>query len=63
MLHILKFFYIMKVIIFSISCCLFLSSCYAFLKADKLVYSGSVAKKPITEIVVDSTYNAEITSE
>lgn len=53
----------MKPLIFSICCCCLLSSCYAFLKADKLIYSGTFAKKPVTEVVVDSSYNADITSE
>lgn len=34
-----------------------LSSCYAFLQADKLIYAGTVAKKPQQiEAVDDSIY-------
>lgn len=36
-----------------------LSSCYAFLKADKLVYAGTMAKRPVT-VTVDSVYNVEV---
>lgn len=36
-----------------------LSGCYAFLRADKIVYAGTVAKKPV-EIVVDTAYNTEV---
>lgn len=36
-----------------------LQSCYAFLRADKIVYAGTVAKKPV-EIVVDTAYNTEV---
>lgn len=39
-----------------------LSSCYAFMKADKLIYTGTIAKKP-TEIMVDSSYNASVIVE
>lgn len=39
-----------------------LSSCYAFMKADKLIYTGTIAKKP-TEIVVDSSYSATVIVE
>lgn len=40
----------------------FLNSCYAFLKADKLVYAGTVAKRPV-EIKVDSTFNTEVITD
>ena len=50
----------MKIKIFA---CLFavycLSSCYAFLKADKLVYSGTFAKKP-SVVTIDSVYQVEV---
>lgn len=39
--------------------CVLFSSCYAFLKADKLVYGGSVAKSP-QYIQVDSVYNSVV---
>lgn len=39
-----------------------MQSCYAFMKADKLIYTGTIAKKP-TEIVVDSSYNASVIVE
>lgn len=51
-----------------VSFCLFigfvsaLHSCYAFMKADKLIYTGTIAKKP-TEIIVDSSYNASVIVE
>lgn len=41
---------------FVLSC---LTSCYAFLKADKLVYAGTMAKKPVT-VQVDSIYNVNV---
>lgn len=37
----------------------FFNSCYAFLKADKLVYAGTVAKRPVT-IEVDSVYQTSV---
>lgn len=39
------------------SCCL--ESCYAFLQADKLIYAGTVAKRPVT-ITVDSLNSATV---
>lgn len=39
-----------------------LSSCYAFLKADKLVYAGTLAKRPVT-VEVDTNYQVEIQTE
>lgn len=36
-----------------------LSSCYAFLKADKLVYTGTMAKRPVT-MAVDSTFEVQV---
>lgn len=36
-----------------------LSSCYAFMKADKLVYAGTIAKRPV-QITVDSVFNTEV---
>lgn len=48
-----------KNLVFSFFICAFLSSCYAFLRADKVIYSGSIAKSPQT-IVVDSIYNSVV---
>lgn len=36
--------------------CVLFQGCYAFLKADKLVYAGTFAKAPVS-VVVDSAYN------
>lgn len=33
--------------------CFILSSCYAFLQADKLVYAGTLAKKPVLITTTD----------
>lgn len=33
-----------------------LTSCYAFLRADKLVYASTIAKRPVS-IEVDTTFN------
>lgn len=38
---------------------LMLSSCYAFLKADKLVYAGTMAKKPV-QVKVDTAFNTSV---
>lgn len=38
---------------------LLLSSCYAFLQADKLIYAGTVAKRPVT-VSVDSLFQTEV---
>lgn len=37
----------------------FFNSCYAFLQADKVVYAGTLAKRPV-QISVDSTYNTTV---
>ena len=34
-------------------CCSSMCSCYALLKAEKLVYQGTIAKKPV-DVKVDS---------
>lgn len=47
------------IIILLLSLIYSLSSCYAFLKADKLVYQGTMAKKPTT-LYVDTTYQVTI---
>lgn len=44
----------MKSIIFLLCCCCLLSSCYAFLQADRLIYAGTIAKKQLPIISVDS---------
>lgn len=49
----------MKHLIFSFIICGLLSSCYAFLKADKLVYAGTMAKKPV-QVKVDSSFNSSV---
>lgn len=49
----------MKNLIFSFIVCGLLSSCYAFLKADKLVYAGTMAKKPV-QVKVDSVFNTSV---
>lgn len=51
----------MKYIVLPLFCVFLLSSCYAFLKADKLVYSGTIAKKPIV-LSVDSVSNVSFDS-
>lgn len=52
----------MKNLIFIFVCSVLFSSCYAFLKADKLVYAGTMAKRPVT-VQVDSAYNVEVETE
>lgn len=47
-----------KLFIFLLMPCL-LTSCYAFLKADKLVYSGTMAKRPVS-LSVDTLYQTEV---
>lgn len=47
---------------FTLMISIIMSSCYAFMKADKLIYTGTIAKKP-TEIVVDSSYSATVIVE
>lgn len=49
----------MKNFILAVVAAPFLCSCYAFLKADKLVYTGTLAKRPVT-MVVDSTYDVQV---
>lgn len=49
----------MKHLFFAFLVCLTLSSCYAFLKADKLVYAGTIAKKPV-QVNVDTAYNTSV---
>lgn len=44
----------MKPIIFLLCFCWLLSSCYAFLQADRLIYAGTIAKKQLPFISVDS---------
>lgn len=41
-----KIFNFCFTLVFSLVVCLVLQSCYAFLQADKLIYSGNVFKKP-----------------
>lgn len=48
-------------LLFLLVICACLSSCYAFFKADKLIYAGSVAKKPVV-INVDSVDQTTIVS-
>lgn len=35
------------------------TSCYAFLQADKLVYAGTLAKRPV-KVTVDTLFNTEV---
>lgn len=56
-LHCFKLFDMKNLIILLLGSVL-LSSCYAFLQADKLVYAGSLVKNPKT-IKVDSVYTVE----
>lgn len=50
-----------KVIICFVMCPL-LTSCYAFLQADRLVYAGTVAKKTASVIHID-TVTVEVQNE
>lgn len=47
------------IFIFSVSMTLLLSSCYAFLKADKMVYAGTIAKRPV-QVSVDTAFNTTV---
>lgn len=49
----------MKKFLLFFMCVPLLSSCYAFLKADKLVYSGTMAKRPVS-LQVDSVYQTSV---
>lgn len=49
----------MKKILFAVLAVPFLTSCYAFMRADKFVYTGTMAKRPVV-MSVDSTYNTSI---
>lgn len=42
--------------------CPMLTSCYAFLQADRLVYAGTVAKKTVSAIQID-TISVEVKNE
>lgn len=46
-------------ILYALSIQLLFCSCYAFLKADKLVFTGTMAKRPVT-MAVDSTFSTDI---
>lgn len=52
----------MKNLIIIFACSILFSSCYAFLKADKLVYAGTLAKRPVT-VEVDTNYQVEIQTD
>lgn len=42
--------------------CPMLTSCYAFLQADRLVYAGTIAKKTASAIQID-TVTVEVQNE
>lgn len=42
--------------------CSLLTSCYAFLQADRLVYAGTLAKKTVSTIQID-TVTVEVQNE
>ena len=44
----------MRKVIFCLVMCPGLTSCYAFLQADRLVYAGTVAKKTASAIQIDT---------
>lgn len=39
--------------------CLLLTSCFSLMKADKMVYAGSLGKK-VDAVLIDSVFNAKI---
>ena len=43
-------------------CCVLLSSCFSLMKADKMVYAGSVGKK-IDAALIDSIQKIEVISD
>lgn len=42
--------------------CPLLTSCYAFLQADRLIYAGTIAKKTATAIQID-TVSVEVQND
>ena len=48
-----------SMVAFCLVFCLALSSCYAFLQADKLVYAGNVFKKPSKTVVFNDSIQIE----
>lgn len=52
----------MRKVLICIVMCPLLTSCYAFLQADRLVYAGTVAKKTASAIQID-TVTVEVQNE
>lgn len=52
----------MRKVIICLVMCPLLTSCYAFLQADRLIYAGTIAKKTATAIQVD-TLSVEVQND
>lgn len=52
----------MRKVLICLVMCPMLTSCYAFLQADRLVYAGTVAKKTVSAIQID-TISVEVKNE
>ena len=52
----------MRKVLICLVMCPMLTSCYAFLQADRLVYAGTVAKKTVSAIQID-TISVEVQNE
>lgn len=52
----------MRKVIICLVICPLLTSCYAFLQADRLVYAGTIAKKTVSAIQVD-TLSVEVQND
>lgn len=44
----------MRKVLICLVMCPMLTSCYAFLQADRLIYAGTIAKKTATAIQIDT---------
>lgn len=52
----------MRKVLICLVMCPMLTSCYAFLQADRLVYAGTIAKKTASAIQVD-TISVEVQND
>lgn len=52
----------MRKVLICLVMCPLLTSCYAFLQADRLVYAGTLAKKTASAIQID-TISVEVQSD
>lgn len=48
-----------KFLLLLVMACLLLTSCFSLMKADKMVYAGSLGKK-VDAVLIDSVFNAKI---